>query len=56
MALDVTEDYRSEHNWVRCWVRDSKFHAVGGPLNLREMVETFLNAVAEPDSGLVEQA
>ena len=33
---------RSEHNWLQCWLENGRFHAVGGPLNLREMIETFL--------------
>jgi hypothetical protein len=33
---------RSEHNWLHCWVEAEKFFAAGGPLNLREMIETFL--------------
>jgi hypothetical protein len=33
---------RSEHNWLHCWFKDEQFNAAGGPLNLREMIETFL--------------
>jgi hypothetical protein len=33
---------RSEHNWLQCWVKEKQFHAAGGPLNLREIIEMFL--------------
>ena len=33
---------RSEHNWLHCWLEGQEFRAACGPLNLREMIETFL--------------
>ncbi len=38
---------RSEQDWLRCHVDKTKFHGFGGPQNLRELVEIFLNWVAE---------
>jgi hypothetical protein len=32
---------RAEHDWYECWVEDSMFHAVCGPLNLSEAIHTF---------------
>jgi hypothetical protein len=33
---------RSAADWVRCQVRDGKFEGFGGPENLKELLETFL--------------
>jgi hypothetical protein len=32
---------RSEHDWIHCWVQDNVFRGAGGPLNLKELLETF---------------
>ena len=41
-AFTTVRTERSEHNWLHCRVDNQVFHAAGGPLNLREMIETFL--------------
>lgn len=38
---------RSEHDWVHARVREDKFEAFGGPLNLREMLRIFLDWAME---------
>ena len=37
------EDMAPEQNWLRCWLEDGKFHAVGGPTMLAAMIRTFLD-------------
>ncbi|MBS1989371.1 MAG: immunity 53 family protein [Cyanobacteria bacterium SZAS LIN-3] len=37
------EKHRSENDWIVCEVTDSRFHGVGGPGNLTEILTTFLS-------------
>src|SRR5437870_4792385 len=32
---------RSEHDWIRCWIKDGSFDSAGGKLNLLELIEVF---------------
>ena len=32
---------RSPHDWVRCWVKDDTWEAIGGVGNLKEILELF---------------
>lgn len=43
--LDLVKIERSEHDWVFYKIKDMKFVAAGGPLNLTEMIETFRKVV-----------
>ncbi len=38
---DIRVD-RSESDWVQCRVRNDKFQGFGGPRNLKELIEKFL--------------
>jgi hypothetical protein len=31
----------SETDWIKCWLDDNCFEAVGGPLNLPEILDVF---------------
>lgn len=33
----------TENNWIQCEVKDGKFKGVGGPTNLTEIIEVFIN-------------
>lgn len=45
----IREDFTDE-NWYRCWVADKKFHAGGGPKNLKDLVKVFVDwAKDEPE-------
>jgi hypothetical protein len=39
--LDLVQIERSEHDWVFYKIKDMKFDASGGPMNLTEMIEIF---------------
>lgn len=39
--LDFVSIERSEHNWVMYKIKEMKFDASGGPMNLGEMIEIF---------------
>jgi hypothetical protein len=32
---------RSEHNWIRCYIKDGVFEGAGGPLNMPEILQTI---------------
>jgi hypothetical protein len=32
---------RSEHDWIRCYIKHNIFEGIGGPLNLPEILEIF---------------
>lgn len=40
---------RSENDWIICRVEDNKFKGDGGPRNLAEVLETFLNWAASKE-------
>ncbi|MHB8968794.1 MAG: immunity 53 family protein [Thermoleophilia bacterium] len=40
--FDSLELERTEMDWIHCRIKDGKFNAVGGPENLREMINIFL--------------
>ena len=42
--------YRTEHDWIDCFVRDGWFMGAGGPHNLPEIVQIFRNWVTEGKS------
>jgi hypothetical protein len=46
---------RTEHDWIRCWVSDVKFHARCGPENLVEAVDAFLDWASAHPPKLSEQ-
>ncbi|HEY6225483.1 MAG TPA: immunity 53 family protein [Verrucomicrobiae bacterium] len=46
---DKTTIERSERDWIICWTQDSIFKGVGGPHNLTEILETFLQWAATAD-------
>jgi hypothetical protein len=35
-------DERTEDDWMHAWVEDSAWNGAGGPLNLAELIRTFL--------------
>jgi len=41
-AFVRVEVKRGENDWVHCWVSERIFNGRGGPLNLTELIETFL--------------
>lgn len=46
----VDERFRSDDDWVSCFVRDGNFCGFGGPANLIEIIEIFRGwAEAEPE-------
>lgn len=40
--LDKITNERSSQDWIICWTENSRFRGVGGPHNLAEILETFL--------------
>ena len=41
-TLDRTaHNYEHDVDWWACWTEANVFHGVGGPLNLRSLLETF---------------
>lgn len=40
--FDVRQHDRSEHDWLRCWVDGSQWHAAAGACNLDEAIGIFL--------------
>lgn len=46
----VEEDYDHESGWLRCWLKDGKFQAAGGPLKLARMLRIFLDWAARHSS------
>jgi hypothetical protein len=43
--FDVRQEDRAEHDWLRCWVTGTQWHAAAGPCNLDEAIEVFLDWV-----------
>ncbi len=43
--FQTVEDLEPERDWIKCWVEDTKFNGVGGPLKLEEILQTFLKWV-----------
>ena len=39
--LDFVKIERSEHDWIMYKIKDMKFDAAGGPMNLTEIIEIF---------------
>lgn len=37
----LTHNYEHEADWWTCWTQDNVFHGVGGPLQLRSILEVF---------------
>ncbi len=35
----------TENNWIRCWISDNKFQADGGPSNLSDLIQSFIDWV-----------
>jgi hypothetical protein len=48
--FDVQQHDRGEHDWLRCWVDATQWHAAAGPCNLEEAVNVFLEWVGADDS------
>jgi hypothetical protein len=46
----ITQHDRAEHDWLRCWVTGTQWHAAAGPCNLDEAVEVFLDWVGSDRS------
>jgi hypothetical protein len=42
----AVERESDDRDWIRCQLRGSKFEAAGGPLNLQEIIDTFLTWAA----------
>ena len=40
-SCDQVDRKRSRHDWVRCWVKDDTWEAIGGVGNLKEIFELF---------------
>lgn len=40
-APTPVSEQRSENDWVRCDMKDGRFHGYGGPGNLQEILETL---------------
>ena len=38
-SCDRVDIKRSRHDWVRCWVKDDTWEAIGGTGNLKEILE-----------------
>lgn len=34
---------RSKNDWIQCEIKENKFEGMGGPFNLKEILQTFLN-------------
>jgi hypothetical protein len=43
--FEVQQYDRSEHDWLRCWVTGTQWHAAAGPCNLDEAIGVFLEWV-----------
>jgi hypothetical protein len=41
--LETVEIDRNDEDWLRCWTENGKFKARGGPHNLNEMIDFFVN-------------
>ncbi|WP_407539177.1 immunity 53 family protein [Deinococcus radiomollis] len=41
ISFDTVFVERTEHDWIRCEISQSHFHAYGGPVNLTEMLTKF---------------
>jgi hypothetical protein len=39
----------TDHDWLRCWVNDNRWHAAAGPCNLEDAIAVFLDWVGAAD-------
>lgn len=46
-AFHTIERLESESEWLKCWVEDTKFNAVGGPQQLEKILSIFLSWSAQ---------
>lgn len=44
-AFPNLEIERSDNDWYRCWREGTMFHAAGGPQNLTEIINAFIEGV-----------